>query len=179
MMTNLQEPAWLRDYLQLENAVRALVVGQCVAVCTVCRKPCCREEICRETQDSPWLAMAGDAAMKIAHGKNQKCLSCARPHYKEKTGWLTRKGCALSAGRPPVCYEFFCAALLAPLDATQRAALVKAGSLVARAGARALGARHLVELDEDQLRRVDPGRMRKKIQQARAMLEECRAVLEC
>jgi hypothetical protein len=145
MPTNLQrrncELADLaRHYIRLEKLAQAAGKQACTSACSQCRKVCCREIFCHESRDSAWLVLV-----------RQQSESAAL-RYDTRKGWLAKNGCRLSAGRPPVCYEFFCSALLAnPTNAAIPRARTLA-KILSGVGARIHGGQHLVTLDAENLR---------------------------
>jgi hypothetical protein len=124
----------LELYGRLEMAVQKQMNARCAPFCTRCASPCCRIDYCREALESPFLeAIRNRFAPSV--------------HWNPALGWLTPKGCGLTAGRPPVCYEFLCRPILeAQPTPEQREALKQLVMLVTVAGRRARGSRHLVEL---------------------------------
>lgn len=143
-------------YLFLEQKVRRLTAGMCFPFCSRCSGACCREDICRESIESFWLSSIWQ--MRNHH--------IAR--YHPQRGWLAPKGCMISAGRPPVCYDFLCDRMLESLPAGPHLTCLKELSrLPGRAGERALGNRHLVTLSAEQvLRRLNLERLRGRIEKA-------------
>lgn len=147
----------LREYALFEEKVGMAMTGRCVANCCVCTRVCCREEFCRETVESPFLCLLRE---KFSPSKG----------YSSEIGWLTKTGCALSIGRAPVCYHFFCNDIRisqpSPIDCYILEVLA---ALINHIGKNALGRRHLVEIiDGDDLYRVKLSRFEKKLTQARA-----------
>ena len=128
-------------------------------VCAMCTSVCCTPDICEESLDSAFLN-------RVRSVCGEKSLFC------DRFGWLTERGCALACGRPPVCYGFFCNEILDALDSGCREDVRKLGRIISGVGERALGSRHLVELDEDDLRRLDWERLGRKIAAGRKMLDE-------
>lgn len=135
------------------------MTGKCAGHCCACTRVCCREELCRETIESPFL-----------------CLLCQKfpppAAYSSQNGWLTKTGCALSIGRAPVCYHFLCSDILVsrptPLD---RYLLEVLAALINHIGKNALGRHHLVEImNPDALNRVKLSRFKKKLAEARTAL---------
>ena len=143
-------------YLLLEQEVRRLTAGMCFPFCSRCSGACCKEDICRESIESFWLSSIWP--MRNHH--------IAR--YHPQRGWLASKGCMISAGRPPVCYDFLCDRMLESLPAgPQLACLKEVSRLPGRAGERALGNRHLVALSPEQvLTRLNLQRLRARIEGA-------------
>ena len=148
-----------KDYAAFETEVRHQMADICAPHCSICKRICCRSEYCRENIDSPFLT-----------------LLCAQTRlntaYSTERGWLTPAGCALSAGRPPVCYQFICKKIFASLpDDIHRYLLAVLSELVPHVGKRALGSRHLVEIMKAvELERVDIDRFRKRLTEARNAL---------
>jgi len=149
----------VREYALFEDTVRTAMTGMCVANCSECTRVCCREELCRETIESPFLSLL-----------NQQ--SSSEMKYSSVDGWLTKTGCALSIGRAPVCYHFICDDILSCQPASVDRYFLKAlAALVSHIGKNALGHRHLVEImDFDDLNRVKLSRFRNKLKEARAAL---------
>ncbi len=145
----------LREYAQFEENLRKVMTAMCAAHCCACARVCCREELCRETLESPILNLLSRNFPPSAD-------------YSSQNGWLTQNGCALSIGRAPVCYHFLCREILVsrptPLD---RYMLEVLAALVNHIGKNALGGRHLVEImNPDDLGRVKLSRFKKKLAQA-------------
>jgi hypothetical protein len=135
-------------------------VGACTAEilrnhCSVCKEVCCKPEFCAESISSPFLDrvrrhFAPDAVYDAVHG------------------WLTPVGCALPVGRPPVCYQFICRTILdAQSTAQSRYAIAILSNLVGHAGKKALGRKHVVELEAAaQLKRINLSRIEKQLEEA-------------
>ena len=149
----------VREYALYEDKVRTAMIGMCVANCRACTRVCCREELCRETIESPFLCLVRQQAPPMMN-------------YSSVDGWLTKTGCALSIGRAPVCYHFLCSDILSSQPSIVDRYVLKAlAALVTHIGKNALGHRHLVEImDRDDLNRVKLSRFRKKMREARAAL---------
>jgi hypothetical protein len=147
----------LRDYAAFEEKVRSAMTGKCAAHCRVCTRICCREELCRETIESPFLCLL-----------RQKFPP--RAAYSSQKGWLTPTGCALSSGRPPVCYHFLCSDILASQPAPIACYLLEVlAALINHIGKNALGGRHLVEImNPDDLYRVKLSRFKKRLAETRS-----------
>jgi hypothetical protein len=147
------------SYAALEERVQHLMRSACASVCAACSKVCCRPEMCRESLESPFLELVRDREK-------------TKPTWNEARGWLGKKGCALSKGRPPVCYEFICPAIVDSLPnvyAIEK--LRQLAMLLTRAGRRAKGGDHLVEImSMDRLARIKPGRLAEKLRRAEAEL---------
>ncbi len=90
-----------------------------------------------------------------------------------RTRSFASTGCALSTGRPPVCYQFYCNKIIDALpDDQHRYRFQVLSNLVPHIGKRALGHRHLVEImDAAQLTRVKITRFRKRLAEARRALQ--------
>lgn len=149
----------LREYARFEENLRRAMIGMCAGYCRACPHVCCREELCRETIESPFL--------RLLHQKFPPPAT-----YSSQNGWLTRTGCALSIGRAPVCYHYLCSNILisqlTPLDGYL---LEVMAALVNHIGKNALGRRHLVEImNPEDLYRVKFTRFEKKLAEAQAAL---------
>jgi hypothetical protein len=108
----------LEEYAAFETEVRRQLANICAPHCAVCKRVCCRPEYCRETIDSPFLALLNPEISPNSQ-------------YSADRGWLTLRGCALSAGRPPVCYQFICKKIFDSLpDDTSRYLLEVLSELV-------------------------------------------------
>lgn len=153
----LELNAILTSYGQLETEVRQCMQAACDSFCGWCKAPCCREIFCRESLESPFLAVVRQRFAPTAG-------------WDAALGWLTPTGCGLAAGRPPVCYEFLCQTILEAQPTPQdRSRLEILARLLTNAGRRAAGRRHLVELMD--LDRINIGRMMTQLAQARSILE--------
>ena len=128
-------------------------------LCQGCRQVCCQERYCRESLSSAFLALV-------------RRRYPAPVGYDQERGWLGAEGCLLSVGRPPVCRQFNCRpALMAQAGEAQERALAVLSELMSWVGARALGRRHLVELDRrDQFQRLDLARLGDRLGQGERIL---------
>ena len=160
-MTNTHLLQLADHYASLEARVQRLMKQACRPVCSACLKVCCRPEMCRESVESPFLALLRERGE-------------TKPTWSEERGWLGSKGCTLSVGRPPVCYEFLCQAILE--DQPNQAARLKLKDLamvLSRAGKRAIGGDHLVEImSPERLAQVKPPRLAAHFALAEAELIE-------
>ena len=154
---NSQLKHLLEKYAELEQAVQELVSAQCREVCELCTACCCRADLCEEALESPFL--------RLLHGRDEL--------ESDRYGFLTETGCALELGRPPVCYEFFCAELLAAQpDDLQRDLLRILGRLLVFAGQNAHGDSPLAEIrQEEELGQIDFQRLEKQLQESFQALE--------
>jgi len=89
----------LREYAAFEFEVEAFSSELWFQWCSNCREVCCKAVYCRETLESPFLFLLS---------KNHS----PDAYYSPQKAWLNEAGCKLSVGRPPVCYEFLCGAIL-------------------------------------------------------------------
>lgn len=155
MKTELKQ--LLEEYAELEQAVQELVIAQCREVCELCTACCCRADLCEEALGSPFL--------RLLHRRDDL--------ESDRYGFLTETGCALELGRPPICYEFFCAELLAAQpDDLQRELLRILGRLPAFAGQNAYGDAPLAEImHEEELEHLDFQRLEKQLQESFQALE--------
>jgi len=154
----------LEEYAAFEIQVRCLISERCAPHCSVCERVCCRPEYCRENIDSPFLTLLSSKAPRDTA-------------YSAGAGWLTSTGCALSTGRPPVCYQFSCKKITDSLPDDQHRYLFRVLSeLVPHIGKRTFGGRHLVEImDAPTLERVNINRFRKQLAEARRALNAIRS----
>ena len=145
-----------REYRQFELQVSRCLSRCCHPFCNGCGD-CCKADICVEAVESAWLRIVRK------QGGNKI------PRFNRSTGWLSSKGCRLKAGRPPLCYEFFCERITDHFrKETIMDPILAISKLPSTAGLNALGKRHLVTLDEDEiLQKLDFNRLRKKIAFAR------------
>jgi len=146
----------LKDYAAFEAEVLAFSSDLWFQWCSTCRKVCCKSVYCRETYESPFLfLLLKRHSRPISYGTQQD--------------WLSDAGCELSVGRPPVCYEFLCGAILEARQAgMQRYAMIVLAKLISHIGKRALGSRHLIEvMDPDGLKKVGYSRFQKRLSEAR------------
>lgn len=144
------------EYRQLEMEVGQCLSRFCRVLCSGCGD-CCKADICVEAVESPWLRI-------VQKHREDKITPFCRSR-----GWLSSKGCRLKAGRPPLCYEFFCEKVTDHFQMESILDLILAISkLPSTSGQRALGNRHLVALEEDEIiNKLDFNRLRKKIVLAR------------
>lgn len=155
--------AILTAYGQLEIEVGQCMQHACGPFCGQCEAICCRSVFCRESLESPFL------------GAVRKRYS-PEASWNEAQGWLTPSGCSLSAGRPPVCYEFLCRPLVEARPAgPARTSLVALARVMTDAGKNAAGRRHIVELDN--LQKINSGRVIRQLDRAKSVLDGLRTGL--
>ena len=163
----------LKEYTAFETEVRCRISERCAPYCSVCEHVCCRPEYCRENIDSPFLTQVSSQTRRsFCSGETlPNTAGCAR------AGWLTSTGCALSTGRPPVCYQFSCKKITGSLPDDQQRYLFRVLSeLVPHIGKRAFGGRHLVEImDAATLERININRFRRQLAEARKALDAIRS----
>ena len=148
-------------YAELEGEVQQVIGNLFGSVCSLCTSTCCTPDICEESLDSAFLR-------KIREFLQPQAFFC------ERYGWLAENGCTLKCGRPPVCYGFFCNEIIDSLPESARADLRELGRIVSDVGSRALGSRHLVELSEEDLERINCERLLAKIEGGRERLRRRR-----
>ena len=155
----------LKEYQYFEAVVQQQIKNICAPHCSVCKQVCCRPEYCCENIDSPFLTLLNSNTMRNAA-------------FSAESGWLTSSGCALSIGRPPVCYQFNCNTTLDALpDDAHRYFLKVLSNLVPHIGKRSLGNRHLVEImDAADLKRVKIARFRKRLAEALRALQRIQSI---
>ena len=155
----------IADYAAFEKIVRKDIAAICEPHCSVCQSVCCGVDYCRENIDSPFLGA-------VSAGTHPEGIFCSRH------GWLTPTGCALSLGRPSVCYQFNCDKIIqAQSDELTRYLTRVLSNLIAHVGKRALGSRHLVEImDPARLNKIKYERFQKRLIEARSALQEIRSI---
>jgi hypothetical protein len=161
------EARLIKKYATFEAELRACMAKFFGDHCCVCQAVCCKPEFCEESLSSPFLRrvrrhFAPDAVYDVAHG------------------WLTATGCALPVGRPPVCYQFFCRAILdMQLTAQSRYAIAVLSNLVAHVGKNVHGRKHVVELENaSQLKDLKWFRFEKQLDAAAIAFDLVRAYLD-
>lgn len=128
------------QYYFIEKKIQKSISSICAVFCNKCDTLCCREDICRESIDSYWLNLVWQT-----HDHDIS-------NYDKRKGWLTSNGCQLFAGRPPVCYEYFCNKIRNALkNGPYKQYLKEISSLINVAGKNALGNKHLVTLSKEQI----------------------------
>lgn len=155
-------------YAALEREVQLLIESRCGFVCSNCLSACCcRTDLCEEAFDSAFL--------KKLHGHEKESLQ-----FSERYGWLNERGCSLTLGRPPICYEFFCDEVLHALPGEiHRYVLTTLGQLVSHAGEKAFGQKHLIEIRcDEELDQVDFENFLHQLNEARSALEHIRFFYE-
>jgi hypothetical protein len=154
-------------YAVFEVDVRIYTERICHKHCSACRALCCKPEYCAEALTSPFLSRV-------------RRRFAAAAVYDDGRGWLTPTGCALPVGRPPVCYQFFCATIKdAQPTAQSRYALDILSNLVAHAGKKVCGPKHIVELEDvSQLKRINMSRFEKQLDEAYSAFDLVRAYLD-
>ena len=149
--------SWLVDrYGQFEQQVRQQTERWCRRYCSVCRHVCCQAHFCIETRESTFLTLV---ARRFSD----------RSVFSPTHGWLTAMGCALVAGRPPVCYEFLCCPISDAVsgDRNRHHALLALSMVITHVGKRLIGGRHLVEATHAaDLKRIDPERFMTRLHES-------------
>ncbi|MBU4208911.1 MAG: hypothetical protein KKH84_00145 [Proteobacteria bacterium] len=147
----------LKQYSSFEIRVGKAIGDICAKHCSVCSSVCCKPEFCRETIESSFLSLLNKKFPPVSG-------------YSKKRGWLTATGCILSAGRPPVCYEYLCSSIMeVQPDDMHRYVINVLSMLVSHIGKYTLGRRHLIEiLDEKELKKVKIIRFKKQLNEAKA-----------
>jgi hypothetical protein len=156
--------AIVQSYGQLEIELQQTMREVCAPFCDHCGTCCCRLDFCLESLESPFLARV-------------RARFASSAHFDADVGWLTPAGCGLAAGRPPVCYEFLCRAIVEAQPSHQHLEVLNALTmLLTHAGRNALGRRHLVALEN--LDRFNNRRLLNQLMQARSVLGELNGALE-
>lgn len=160
-MNNKKTSAILCRYAALEREVQTLIESRCSMICSNCLSACCcRTDICEEAFDS--------ALLKKLHGQDR-----TSSQFSDRYGWIDERGCSLTIGRPPICYEFFCDEILnSQPDDLHRYILTTLGQLVSHAGENVLGDKHLIDIRTDEeLEQVDFDYFVNQLNEARSALE--------
>ena len=127
----------IKKYAAFEKKVMKQITRRLGKYCAECEGGCCTAAICRETIESPFLVRLRKTVQPDIR-------------YQKKTGWLRRTGCALSAGRPPICHEFICDDIERSCsDAVERYVTKVLCRLITHIGKKVDGVLHLVEIDAD------------------------------
>ena len=157
----------IKKYAAFEAEVSTYTTNIFQKSCSACNGECCRPEICEESLTSPFLErlrqrFASDAA------------------FSDDRGWLKPTGCALPVGRPPVCYQFICDAVLQEPTAPEfRYAVMILSNLINHVGKNVLGYKHIVELqDSSELKRVNFTRFEKQLNEAAEAFHLVRTYLD-
>jgi hypothetical protein len=155
----------LREYAELEGAVQKVIGDLFGQVCAHCTSSCCTPDICEESLESAFLRVLRERF-------------CPQVYFCDRYGWLGASGCCLDCGRPPVCYGFFCNAIVDSLP-DERCELVRElGRIVAWVGERASGSLHLVEImDSEELSKINCFRVLTRIAEGRQRLDRVRQEL--
>jgi hypothetical protein len=157
----------IKKYGTFEAEVNAYTTKIFHRRCSACDGACCRPEICEESLTSPFL-------------KRLRQRFVPDTAYRDDSGWLKPSGCALPLGRPPVCYQFFCDHIFENRQTAEfRYAVAILSSLINHVGKKALGGRHIVELqDFSELKRVNFPRFEKQLNEAARAFHPVRAYLD-
>lgn len=147
----------LKQYSSFEIRVGKAIGDICAKHCSVCSSVCCKPEFCRENIESSFLSLLNKKFYPVSE-------------YSKKWGWLTETGCILSAGRPPVCYEYFCNSIMeVQPDDMHRYVINVLSMLITHVGKYAIGRRHLIEiLYGKELKKLKITRFRKQLNEAEA-----------
>ena len=158
---------FIKKYTDFERNVRTTQWKYCEAYCKSCKNICCHPDICKETMDSAFLRLI----RKHYHSNLQ---------YNNDTGWLTKNGCALSVGRPPVCHEFLFSSVTESFcTALHNYVIYIIAKLVSYVGVRAYGSRHLVEIRHvNNLQNINQSRLSNRLSQGIRALDACKEFLE-
>lgn len=150
----------VREYIRLEKRVGRLAAAVYAPFCAACGS-CCRRDICVESVERFWLRLV----------RETNAQDTAR--FGDDTGWLTPAGCGLTAGRPPLCYEFFCNEAAREIERHPLGHPLKELSRLMNAtGQRALGNTHLVALSSGQIvKKLNFRRLRGRIAKSRKLCD--------
>ena len=155
------------SYAAFEDEVGIYITRICEKHYADCEGACCRAEICKESLTSPFL-------------RRLRKRFASDAEYSDRRGWLVETGCALSVGRPPVCYQFFCDAIFDDRPTAEfRYAIMVLSNLVNHVGKKALGRKHIVELQESsELKRINFVRFERQLNEAKNAFKRVRAYLD-
>lgn len=134
--------------------------------CSTCKEVCCKADYCQENLDSAFLSL-------VRHRYSPQT------DYSVDQGWLTETGCALTAGRPPICHEFLCNWILdSQLPSLVRYAMNVLSKLITHIGWRAAGPRHLVEImDSSDLPAIKSDTIDRRLGEAREAYQVVKTIL--
>ncbi len=152
---------YIAQYASFERLIGEKITTVCKPFCTNCNRICCKPDFCQESVESPFLS--------LIHSIYSPGVS-----YSPQKGWLTDTGCALSVGRPPVCYEFYCNEIIqANFESHYHDAIKILFNLVSHLGKNALGQQHIVEImDMEKLYQLNFSRLSKQFFEAKKIFEE-------
>ena len=156
----------LEEYTAFEHEVNAFTSGCCNPLCSTCREVCCKADYCQETLDSAFLSF-------VRHRYPPPAA------YSIGQGWLTETGCALTAGRPPVCYEFLCNRILDSRSTPwERYAMNVLSKLITHIGWRVVRRMHLVEImDPEDLAAIKSDAIDRRLREARKAFQVVKSIL--
>ena len=162
LLTNIME-----KYATFEAEVNAYAVTFYINHCGTCKGICCKPDYCEESITSSFLRRLRQHFMPDAV-------------YDTERGWLRSAGCALPVGRPPVCHQYLCDTILNIRPGPDfRYALTLLSNLVNHIGKKALGRKHIVELQESsELKRINFTRFEKQLDEAHTAFKRMRAYLD-
>lgn len=146
----------LKEYASFETKVQEHLTAFCSPYCSSCSNVCCKPEYCQETTESPFL--------NLLKNNFQQSIQ-----FSKGAGWLGATGCKLFVGRPPVCYEFMCNAILdAQPTAAHEYVTQILSKLISHIGKNAAGGSHIVEImSASKLQRIKIARFNKKLGEAK------------
>ena len=148
----------INGYISLEKEIQKLIHQVTHPSCSICNGKCCKEEICKESLESNFLAILT---------KQQGI------QFDSRSGWLGASGCRLAFGRPLVCYDFFCEDVL-------KSTLFKASGIQAiidefmAVGKNAYGSKHLICVEN--LDRLSPRKIDKMVHTIHSVLKRAATV---
>jgi hypothetical protein len=168
MVTTVDINRLVQRYGLFEKRVRRWTESVCHPYCSDCRHVCCRDHFCIEVRQSVFLS-------RVASQFSPQAV------FHPTHGWLGQTGCTLVAGRPPVCYEFVCRAIVDGVagDSLRHHALLVVSMVMTYVGKKAIGGRHIVEATRlVDLNRINPKRFLSRLDQAEAAFELAADVLD-
>ena len=157
----------MKKYAAFEAEVNAYAIAIYLNHCATCKGICCKADYCEESITSPFLRRLRQHFVPDAV-------------YDSERGWLTKTGCALPVGRPPVCHQYLCDTILSIRSEPEfRYALTLLSNLVNHIGKKALGRKHIVELQEfSELKRINFTRFEKQLDEAQTAFKRVRVYLD-
>ena len=157
----------MEKYAAFEGEVRTYATRIYLNYCSDCMDVCCKPEYCDESRTSPFLNQIRQRYIPDAV-------------YDSACGWLTKTGCALPVGRPPVCHQYLCDTILNIQPAPDfRYGLTLLSNLVNHIGKKAIGSKHIVELQEtSELKRINFIRIDQQLDEADTAFKQIRAYLD-
>ncbi len=162
---NVRLEALLKAYIALETDVQRTMAMLFSDTCAYCTSSCCTPDICEESLESAFL-------------RHVRAKVATEVEFCDRFGWLTEKGCALPAGRPPVCYSYFCNEIVAALGENRDLVVHVLGKILSWVGEQAVGSKHLVELlDDEDINSIRIDHLVRRLEDGKTALLAVRSIL--